>query len=260
MPLYADHPPSWVSALDALDHAVVRLRTDTERCAEPIDGLVVNGVHGERLRADNSSEPGRRVDAHAVHTGATFLAQFVRRNRFALGWEVLHERSAEAYINHLDSATDREGRKLALSGRRQQRELRDVSRTVHGPELRMRCLAVVRGVHIFAAGQHEARHRIEHVDRRTRLGERRYDEGDQSGRLERANIRRVESDSLDAIDNPNGRGDSHERRGGVRVSRSTLVHSTASGDVTGERESSMANGSLARGLRAVAAAAFQSIS
>jgi hypothetical protein len=181
VPLHADHPPSWIVALDALDHAVVRVRADTQRCAEPIDGLVVNGVHGERVRANNSCEPGRRLDAHAVHTRATFRVQLVRCDRFALGWEVLHERSAEAYIDHLDSATDREGRKLALSGRREQRELCDVSRTVHGSELRMRCLAVVRGVHIFAAGQDQARHCIEHADRRTRLGERRYYEGDKSG-------------------------------------------------------------------------------
>jgi len=179
---------------------------------------VVNGVHGERVRADNGSEPRPRINAHAVHTGATFLVQFVRCDRFALGREVLHERSAESDVHHLDSATDRERRKLAQSGRREQRELGEVSRTVHGSELRVRCLAVVRGVDIFAARQDEARHRIEHVDRGTRLGQRGYHDGDQSGRLERTNVRCVEPDSLDAIDNPNGSSDGHERRGDVRVS------------------------------------------
>jgi hypothetical protein len=49
VPLNADHPPTRVAALDAFDRAVVGMRVDAHRGAKPIDGLMVDRVHGERL-------------------------------------------------------------------------------------------------------------------------------------------------------------------------------------------------------------------
>ena len=79
-----DHPPGRVITLDALDRPVVRARADAHRVAEPVDRLVMDRVHAERLHAENGGEARRRIQAYAVHTRVAFVIHVVSRDVLTL--------------------------------------------------------------------------------------------------------------------------------------------------------------------------------
>jgi hypothetical protein len=84
VPLHADHPPARVVALHTFDHAVICARTDAYRVAEAIDSLMVDGVHAERLSADDFSKPRRRLDVHVMHAHSAFVIELVSGNVLSL--------------------------------------------------------------------------------------------------------------------------------------------------------------------------------
>jgi hypothetical protein len=84
VPLDADHPPAGIVALDPLDCPVVRAGADSHRIAEPVDRLMMDGIHGERVRADNRREAALRIDPHAVHARIALVVHLVCRDVLAL--------------------------------------------------------------------------------------------------------------------------------------------------------------------------------
>jgi len=82
--LDAHHPPARVIALDAFDRPVVRASAHPHRFAEPVDRLVMDGVHAERLHAENGCEAGRGIHAHVMHAGIAFVVHVVGGDVLAL--------------------------------------------------------------------------------------------------------------------------------------------------------------------------------
>ena len=106
-----------------------------------------------------------------------------------------------------------------------QRELGFVSRAVDGPELRVRRIAVQRRVDVFSAAEEESGNRIENADGHAGVRERRDHDWHQADRFQRPHVRRVQSNSLDAIRLPDRGGDGNERRDVLVQARRILIHS-----------------------------------
>jgi len=140
--LDADHPPARVITLDALDRPVVRARADSHRVAEPVDRLVMDGVHRERLHTENGREARHGVHLHAMHARVAFVVHVVRPDVLTFRGQVLYESSSEPDVHHLNPATDGECRHPELACARQQRELRFIARAVDRTEVRVRRRAV----------------------------------------------------------------------------------------------------------------------
>jgi len=140
--LDADHPPARVITLDALDRPVVRTSTDSHRLAEPVDRLVMDGVHPERPHAENGRKPGRGLHLHGMHACVAFVVHVVGRDVVTLRGQVLDESSSQPDVHHLDPAADGECRHPELACARQQRELRFIPRAVDRSELGVRRRAV----------------------------------------------------------------------------------------------------------------------
>jgi hypothetical protein len=212
---------------------------------------MVDGIHAERLCADDGREARCGIDVNAVHSTRAFIVELVRGDAIALRWQILHERSAESDVHDLNAATDGKRWQPALAGRREQRELRDIAGAIHWTQLGPWLLAVLRGVHIFAAGENEAGHGIEQTDGGCGIRKRRDHQGDEARGLERVNVRDVETDSFHTIDQACCRGHGDERCVVSVGARESRVAHLLSVRMKPERH---------EGGRKVAAAAFQSIS
>jgi hypothetical protein len=82
--LDADHPPAWVITLDALDRPVVRASADSHRLAEPVDRLVMDGVHPERPHAEDGREAGCGIHLHTMNARVALVVDVVGRDVLAL--------------------------------------------------------------------------------------------------------------------------------------------------------------------------------
>jgi hypothetical protein len=212
MPLHTHHPPTRVVALHPLDHAVVGARVDANRVAEAIDGLVVDGVYGERLRTEDRCEARRGIDAHAVHAGISLVVHLVRRNVLALGRQILHERSAQSDIDDLNAAADREGRHAERVSPGEQGKLGVVTGAVDRSKLRVRRRSVPRRVDVLATRQYESSNDIENPERGVGVVERRHDDGHEPDRFECVHVRRIQSNALNALDKARGCRDGDDGR------------------------------------------------
>jgi hypothetical protein len=211
VPLYADHPPIRIVALDAFHHAVIRSRVDANGVAESIDCLVVDGVHAERLRAENRRESRRRIDADAVDACISLVAQLVRGHVRLLGRKILEQGSAESDVHDLNSAADRKRRHANRTSAGEQCKLRLIASAVDRSKLGVRGGPVSRRVYVFPTGEYESVNDVEESQRRLDARERRDDQRNDASRFERTNVGGVQSHALGALDESRRGGDGDDR-------------------------------------------------
>lgn len=161
MPL--DTPHGLARDLHALHDPVRRAARDHERGRQSTDGLVVQGVHVERvaehlvcdrvlLEGDRMNTSGDRVRPR----GMTFAVCSI---------EMLQQRATERNVEDLHPPADGEDRKTELEGAMDQRQLHPVTPLVDAVHGLVGCLAVEQRIHIATAGQHQSTNVVQHLDR-----------------------------------------------------------------------------------------------
>ncbi len=175
--------------LGGLDRAVVGPRGRDQPVAEPVDGLMVRGRHGEPQltagggRAEQRAEPAVRGDPHRVGAEGARGGPVV-----VIGHEVrqvLMQSPPAGDVKNLKSAADGQDRHPAAGGRGQQGELGRVTARLEGAGARVRRGAVGRRVEVRAAGQHQ---RIQPGHRVRDAGHRRQQHRHRAGRRHLADV------------------------------------------------------------------------
>ena len=183
MPLHAEHEAA-VVALDPLDGPVGRPGDRPQAVAEPLDGLVVEGVHAQRAGADGAREQRAGFDRHVVRDGPAGL-------RLAVVGHVLEERAAARDVERLGAAADAEDRQAAGVGMARDRQLEGVHVGLHRAELGVRLGAVGGRVDVRAAGQADAGQRLQQRGHQLQR-QRRQHHRDRPGARERAHVGHAE--------------------------------------------------------------------
>ena len=214
MPLHREHPPGQICRLRALDHAVANGSSgDAERRRHPGQCLMVKGIRPQVIRAEGVRQTRAGIDADIVDAGIARSIRVVRDGIGELTRDVLHERSAEGDVRHLNAAADRERGQAASVRFENEGDLALVARLMR-LDRRMGLLAISCGRHVLAASDHKAGDTAENY-RRAFRGQRRDDEGQQSGRGESLGIREVDADAWRTANDLGRGGDGDERCAGV---------------------------------------------
>ena len=179
--------PSLSSSTASID-AVRGPRRGPQPTAEPVDGLVVEGVDRRLGDAHRPRQPRVGRDPHAVRLDAPAgrLAMLDRAVREVA--EVLVQAAAARDVDGLAAAADAEHRHPARVGELGQRELVGVEVRLRRPERRVADrLAVAVGVDVGAARQADPAEAVE--QRRDRVvAERRQHHRQPAGELDRAHV------------------------------------------------------------------------
>ena len=171
VPLHAEHPPIVTRPLDAFDDAIGRARDNMKIACGQRDGLVMKGIHGEPRGSERRRQSRSGVDVHLMDTPVARPVAIVGNRVAALGGNVLHERSAERHIRHLDAATYRKHRKSAQLRGLHQGQLQRVAFRVHVAQGGMSRGTIVLRVDVLAAREDQGVHALEQVVRVARIEE-----------------------------------------------------------------------------------------
>ena len=145
--------------LEALDHAVRRVRRHDQPCPDPIGRLVVTGVHVEPV-AEHAAEPRTGLDGHRV-AGEGARGALVQLAGTGAVTQVLDQRTAEHHVQQLHAPADGEHRQPGVDGGAQQIELGPVAVRHHPGRGGIRRLPVQGWIDVGSAGQQQPVQRLD---------------------------------------------------------------------------------------------------